>query len=164
MTKPTSKHRPDARDRFRGSPEPGLMQLWPGYLAEGFLDADGNLRPEYVERGRIEPLVRAMSAARPGLTMHQARRFFQHCRSIEARLRARTSTWHAEQAGFRKLDVAAADAFSKAQPKIPKLFHDLIKTAVAAVNDERSFLQGFLPHFEAIIGFGSQHLRERDRS
>jgi hypothetical protein len=25
-------------------------------------------------------------------------------------------------------------------------------------------LRGFLPHFEALVGFGSQILRERDRS
>lgn len=144
--------------------EQELRDLWSGYLSAGFLDDQGNLRAEYVERGRVEPLVKAMSNAQPALTMHQARRFFQHARAIEARLRARTSTWEAEEANFRKLDVAAADAFGESQRKVPKLFHDVIKASVAAVQNEADFLKGFLPHFEALIGFGSQHLRERDRS
>lgn len=141
-----------------------LRDLWSDYLSTGFLDPHGNLRSEYVKRSRVEPLVKAMSQAQPALTMHQARRFFQHCRAIEARLRARTSTWEAEEANLRKLDVAAADAFGKSQKKVPKLFHDVIRASVAAIKDEADFLKGFLPHFEAIIGFGSQHLRERDRN
>jgi len=91
-----------------------LEELWPEFLRDGFLDAAGNLRCEYVERDRVDRLVRAMSRAKPALTMHQARRFFQHCRAIEARLRARISTWDAELASFRRLDVAAADAVGTA--------------------------------------------------
>lgn len=155
------------RDRSsRGSQdgEKKLEDLWPGYLRTGFLDSAGNLYDQYVERSKVEPLVKAMSQARPALTMHQARRFFQHCRAIEAQLRAGTSTWQVQEANFRMLDVAAADAFGKSQRKIPQLFHDLIKASVAAVRNEDDFLKGFLPHFEALIGFGSQHLRERERS
>lgn len=166
----SNQGRRSERDRQgRGRANPGgrqqtLQDLWPAYLRDGFLDTHGNLRREYVERRRVEPLIKAMSQARPALTMRQARRFFQHCRAIEARLRARTSTWLAEESRFRKLDVAASDGFGKSQRRIPELFHDVIKASVAAVRNEADFLKGFLPHFEAIIGFGSQHLRERDRS
>jgi CRISPR type III-A-associated protein Csm2 len=130
----------------------------------GYFDAMGHLRTEFVARDRIMPLAKEMSEARPPLTMHQIRRFFQHCRAIEARIRAGTSSWAAEEAAFRQLDVAAADAFGKSPPKIPELFHDFIKSNVAAVKNEKDFLKGFLPHFEALVGFGSQFFKERERS
>jgi len=156
--------RENPRGTAQGAPEPSLDKLWPGYLAGGYFDSAGNLKPEHVERDRILPLLKAMDEARPRLTMHQARRFFQHCRGIEARLRSKASTWAAEEAAFRKLDVAAADAFGKKDSKIPRIFHDFIKKNVSAVRTEKSFLQGFLPHFEALIGFGAGVLRERERS
>ncbi len=136
---------------------------WPDCLEDGYFDQSGHLLPGYVERERMEPLAQTMAGSRPELTTHQVRRFFQHCRAIEARLRAGAS-WEAEQAAFRKLDVAAADAFGKSPPKIPVLFHDFIKRNVAAVRTERDFLDGFLPHFEALVGFGTQYFRERERN
>ncbi len=35
---------------------------------------------------------------------------------------------------------------------------------VAAVKNEKDFLKGFLPHFEALVGFGSQFFKERERN
>jgi CRISPR/Cas system CSM-associated protein Csm2 small subunit len=130
----------------------------------GYFDAAGNLRNEFVARDRIVPIAENLSNATPALTMHQIRRFFQRCRAIEAKVRAGTSTWPAEEAAFRQLDVAAADAFGKSPPKIPELFHDFIKSNVAAVKNEKDFLKGFLPHFEALVGFGSQFFKERERN
>lgn len=141
-----------------GSKRPGAEPgpKWPDCLKDGYFDTSGRLRPGYVERERMEQLARDMAESQPALTMHQVRRFFQHCRALEARLRARTSTWEAEDARFRKLDAAAADAFGKMPKKIPELFHDFIKKNVAAVRTEKDFLDGFLPHFEALVGFGTR--------
>jgi CRISPR type III-A-associated protein Csm2 len=129
----------------------------------GYFDTAGNLRNEFVARDIVTPIADAMKNATPSLTMHQIRRFFQHCRAIEAKLRANTSSWAAEEATFRQLDVAAADAFGKNPPKIPELFHEFIKTNVAAVKSEKDFLKGFLPHFEALVGFGSP-FKDRERN
>ena len=148
----------------RNREEPTLDSLWIGYLNGGYFDTDGNLKHEYVSRAKVEPLVKAMSRAEPKLTMHQVRRFFQHCRAIEARLKAKTTTWGAEKAIFYKLDSAAADAFGKSSRKIPKLFHDFIQKNVAIVDTEEHFLKGFMLHFEALVGFGSQHLKEKERN
>lgn len=130
----------------------------------GYFNKAGHLRPQFVTRDSIAPLARKMANAIPPLTMHQIRRFFQHCRAIEAKLRAKTSTWEAEEAAFRQLDVAAADAFGKSPRKIPELFHEFIKCNIAAVKNEQDFLKGFLPHFEALVGFGSQFFKERERN
>ena len=146
-------------------PEPALDAIWPGYLLEGYFDANGNLHPDLLARKKVEPLVKAMTEARIRLTNNQLRRFFQHCRAIEARLRARASSWDAERATFEKLDISAADAFKGGGngAKIPRLFHDFIKLNVAAVGSEKDFLHGFLPHFEALVGFGAPHVRDDDR-
>ena len=141
-----------------------LDQLWPNYLQGGYFDDDGNLRIELVARARIVPLAEAMSQARPPLTMHQIRRFFQHCRAIEAKIRAKSSSWAAEQASFLYLDAAAADAAAKSPKRIPALFHDFIERNVAAVKTEKDFLKGFLPHFEALIGFGNRFFQDRERN
>jgi CRISPR type III-A-associated protein Csm2 len=136
---------------------------WQNYLDGGYFESETvDLRPDYVSRDKVDRLVQQM--ARDGLTMSQLRRFFQHCRAIEAKLRGNTASWRAVEADFRKIDVAAADAFGKKPPKIPRLFHDFIRCNVAAVKSEDDFLKGFLPHFEALVGYGSQHLKERDRS
>jgi CRISPR type III-A-associated protein Csm2 len=144
--------------------EKSLYDYWPDYLRQGYFDEAGNLRNEFVARDRVQPLAEAMSRADPALTMHQIRRFFQHCRAIEAKIRARASTWAAEQASFRQLDVAAADALGRSPRKIPQLFHDFIQANVAAVKSEKDFLKGFLPHFEALVGFGSQYFKEQQRN
>ena len=130
--------------------------------SSGYFDAAGNLRTDFVVRDRLVPIAEELASARPPLTTHQVRRFFQHCRAIEAKLRAKTSTWAAEEAAFLQLDVAASDAFGKTQPKIPELFHDFIKSNVAAVKNEKDFLKGFLPHFEALVGYGAQYFKERE--
>jgi len=139
----------------------------------GYFDTSGNLRSELVTRDAIQKLAMQMAEdwPRDGKPTHQVRRFFQHCRAIEARLRSNASTyellkstWAAEEASFRLLDVAAADALAKSPPKIPELFHDFIKSNVAAVKNEKDFLKGFLPHFEAVVGFGSQYFKERERN
>ncbi len=144
------------------SPEESLSDI---LRRSGYFDAAGNLRIEFVARDRIGPIAEEMSRAAPPLTMNQVRRFFQHCRAIEARLRARTSSWEAERTlHFITLDRAAADALGKSPPKIPQIFHDFIQHNVAAVRTEKDFLDGFLPHFEALVGFGTQFFRERDRT
>lgn len=147
-------------------PNSVLFTLFPQYLENGYFDGSGNLRVDYVRRERIERIAQRMSNdwPRSGKPTHQLRRFFQHCRAIEAKLRAKTSSWSAEEAAFRQIDVAAADAFFKSERKIPLIFHDFIRLNVDAVRSEKDFLKGFLPHFEALIGFGSQFFKDGERT
>lgn len=163
------------RDRGPGGPRSGgpppprqeqtLEQLWPGYLKDGYFDETGALRPELVSRSRMEPLGRAMAEARPGLTPHQARRFFHHCRAIESRLRAGTSSWSHEREQLLRLDVFGADALGKQPPKIPQMFHDFVRRNVERAITEEQFLRGLLPHFEALLGFGARFFnRNRERT
>lgn len=143
-----------------------LNDLWPDYLKGGYFEQDC-LKVEYVSREKVEPLVYAMCKDREerflkdGLTSHQIRRYFGHCRAIETRLKAGGASWASVLPDVKKLDIAAADgAAKKPQPKIPGLFHDFIRLNVAAIKTKRDFVEGFLPHFEALVGFGQAHFKK----
>lgn len=153
----SSAHR-SQRDRGggHGLPNDTIAQHWTDYLRGGYFDDDGHLKVEYVSRERVEPLARRM----PSLTIHQVRRYFGHCRAIETRLKSGSVQWAGVWPEVKRLDVAAADGAAKNPPKIPGLFHDFIKRNVDAIKTQRDFLEGFLPHFEALIGFGQAHFRK----
>jgi len=153
-----------------------LAKRWPNYLQAGYFDGDGNLKIEYVSRclpgdedlpdtdqHGVERLVLAMAHGDPSLTSGQLRRFFQHCRGLETRLKSGVANWPRLRPQFEFLDAAAADAFGKQPPKVPDVFYHFIRRNVAAVKTEKDFLEGFLPHFEALVGFASLHL-PKDRN
>lgn len=165
------------RDRNRQSREnePGstartVAEVWNAeagdYLANGYFDADGNLRVELVERATVEPLVKAMAtAADKPLTRTQLRRFFQHCRAIEAALKSKDKTWGQAQPDVKKLDYVASDSTKLGKDqKIPRIFADFIEINVKKIQSENDFLNGFMPHFEALVGFGGLHVRDEKRS
>ena len=128
---------------------------WPDCIDDGYF-VKGCLNTGYVVRERMEEMANQM--ANGGLTTTQVRRFFQHCRAIEARLREQPTTWDSERVEFMKLDAFAADGL--ARKKIPRNFHDFISRHVAAVKTKEDFLNGFLPHFEALVGFGSAYFKK----
>jgi CRISPR type III-A-associated protein Csm2 len=142
-----------------GSPNDTIAQHWPDYLKGGYFDTGGCLKVEYVSRERVEPLAQKMSS----LTIHQIRRYFSHCRAIETRLRSVGAAWESLWPEVKRLDVAAADGAAKQPPKIPPLFHDFIRRNVDKIKTKDDFLKGFLPHFEALVGFGQAYFR-KDRS
>ena len=117
------------------------------------------LRPEFVSKD-VDAL--ASHLARGNLTTGQARRFFNHCRKIERRLNFGES-WEQVSASFELLRVHAQNANSAR--KIPRDFHRFIDDNVSRVTSEddrkKAFLEGFLPHFEALIGYGSAYMKDR---
>lgn len=170
--------RPGSRpgDNIALQPNDTLEHRWPNYLQGGYFDDHGNLKIEYVARclpgdenlpdtqqHGVERFVLAMAHGTPKLTTGQLRRFFQHCRGLETRLKSGSATWPQLRAQFQFLDAAATDAFGKQPPKIPDVFYDFIRRNVAAVKWEKDFREGFLPHFEALVGFASLHL-PKDRN
>lgn len=144
------------RGDSRGAPDDKVANHWPDYLEGGYFDADGCLKVEYVSREKVEPLAQKMAS----LTTHQIRRYFGHCRAIETRLKSSGASWASVWPEVKKLDVAAADGAAKQPPKIPPLFHDFIRRNVDAIKSEKDFLRGFLPHFEALVGFGQAHFKK----
>lgn len=139
-----------------------VEQHWSGYLRKGYLDSSGNLHLELVGREQVEPLAKAMANGVPKLSTTQVRRYFGHVRALEAQLLAapeteRAAVWRGIQADFAKLDSAASYAYANNEAKIPELFWDFIKQNVKTVRTHDDFLKGFVPHFEALVGFGVAH-------
>ncbi len=134
-----------------------VADRWPNYLDGGYFDSQGNLKVEYVSRERVEPLAQKMS----GLTIHQLRRYFGHCRVVETRLKAGGASWESIRPEIKKLAIAAADGAAKDRPKIPALFHDFIQRNTDAIKSRDDFLRGFLPHFEAVVGFGQGYFKKQ---
>ena len=131
------------------------------------LDDQGNLclRTEFVSREKINPLASGLANANPRLTTGQVRRFFNHCREIERRLKVAGDSWQQVAASFESLSSHAQYASSGQSKKIPPEFRQFIDGNVRRVtssDDPRAaFLDGFVPHFEALVGFGAAHMRDR---
>ena len=137
-----------------------VEKVWPCYLDGGYFNPDGSLKIKYVSREQVEFLVRTMCQVENGLTSHQIRRYFGHCRAIEIRMKSGGASWAEVLPEIKKLDIAADDGFAKRPRKIPPLFRDFIKRNVATIKAEKDFLKGFLPHFEAIVGFGRIYFKK----
>ncbi|MEZ6127784.1 MAG: hypothetical protein R3C59_03820 [Planctomycetaceae bacterium] len=140
-----------------------LRELWKQRYQEGYFDDGGHLKLHFVTRVDVEPLAIAMRDDRPPLTRHQLRRFFQHCRFVEQQLKTGDVAWEEARVDIHRLDNAAADAFGKSPENIPELFHDFICWNVAAAANRKAFLDGFVRHFEALVGFGTRHYAESER-
>lgn len=137
---------------------------WQQLYGNGYFDTDNNLRLDFVQRDFVMPLVVWMTHGKPPLSRSQVRRFFQHARLIERQLkqalRSGQSKWGELKGDVYKLDIAAADATSKEPSKIPEEFHDFISLNMRAIKTERDFLDGFMKHFEAVVGFGNIHFKK----
>ena len=120
------------------------------------------LQPAFVARKTVDPLARQLGRhARPALTTGQMRRFFHHCRQLERRLQADGESWKQVAASFEALSSHAQ--YAQSAHKIPvefrRFINDNVQRVVTDSNPREAFLRGFLPHFEALVGFGAAHMR-----
>ena len=154
----------------RGSdPGSGSTQGQGGYRYSGAFegpyfrtDEQGNdcLLVQFVAKKDMNELAEQLHRGR--LTTGQVRRFFNHCREIERRLKTDGESWDQVRASFEMLSSHAQ--YAKATDKIPPLFQEFIDVNVDRVtssqDQSKAFLDGFLKHFEALVGYGAQHFRE----
>ena len=120
------------------------------------------LEPGFVSRSSVDALACSLGKeARPNLTTGQTRRFFNHCRAIERSLTIDGESWERVAARFESLCYHAQNA--QAARKIPVEFREFIDDNVRRVTSHpkprEAFLRGFLPHFEALIGFGTAYFK-----
>jgi CspA family cold shock protein len=122
------------------------------YLAEGYFEDEEKkyLRPEVLDQLAID-VAKVLGTASPAMPMNQLRRFFNKARAIEAKL-DRGADFRAVQSdivGFKR-DVA----YQVGRDLVPAQFQAFINRNVAlASKDERSFRDGFLPHFESVLAY-----------
>ena len=157
---PTRERRPDRGGSSHGGPSRENLPKFPdSYFAA---DSQGRhyLQPDFVSKKNVDPWAKHLAKFR--LTTGQMRRFFNHCREIERRLKIDGESWHQVSASFESICYHAQNAVSA--NKIPREFRDFIdhnvKRVVSSGKPEEAFLQGFLPHFEALVGFGAAYLKK----
>ena len=120
------------------------------------------LKPAFVGRKTVDPLARHLGRnAKPALTTGQMRRFFNHCRQIERRLESDGESWERVSAAFETLCSHAqyAQSARKIPAEFKRFIDDNVQRVVADSNPRDAFLRGFLPHFEALIGFGAAYMK-----
>ena len=139
-----------------------------GQFPDSYFDADEQgrdcLLTDFVASSKVQELAKTLGEnVRPPLTYGQLRRFFNHCRDIERRLEIEGESWQCVAARFVMLSAHAHSA-AASPSKIPLLFRDFIDVNVGKVksshNPRAAFLNGFLPHFEALVGFGAAHMKD----
>lgn len=159
---PKQGKRPDRGGGYGGPPRTPLPEFPKSYFGS---DAQGQsyLLPDFVSKKNVDPVARHLGKeAWPNLTTGQMRRFFNHCREIERQLKVERESWHRVSARFESLCSHAQYAASA--NKIPPAFRDFIDSNVKRVSSSKdpgkAFLEGFLPHFEALVGFGAAYLKK----
>ena len=157
--------RDDRRGRGRGGGGGGRQnEPLPEFPAVYFgTDQEGNRYrlTDFVSREKVDDL--AIKLGKNGLTTGQLRRFYNYCRSIEHQLNVEGRSWEQVSADFEALGARAQYAQSKSTGNFPREFQQFIDENVQRVKDadghqREAFLEGFLPHFEALVGFASKRL------
>lgn len=150
----TNRGREQSPPRQGGAGAPPGESFWRDYLKDGYFDADGNLRSRVVVEEAIavaRRLVEGRTSEREGLTTAQLRRFYDMAKGVETRLKGGTpfpsvigevSSLHSH--------AAAAVEKGKAPHELLRFFE---KNLPLAIQDERSFRQGFLMHFQSVVAY-----------
>lgn len=127
---------------------PSIKDKWENYLKGGYFDDKNCLKTDYVSFEKMKPMAEKMELAK--LSKSQIRRFFSHCRAIEIELKG-GADWDCVKSKVLRLRFVAAH--SKQANNIPDIFHEFISLNVDEIKSKNDFLKGFLPHFEALVGF-----------
>ena len=135
------------------------FQFGPDYLADGYFEEKEGKR--YLRSEILDTV--AMDVAKvlgnQGMKPHQLRRFFNKARGIESKLE-RVKDFEAIKAdiyGFKR-DVA----YQVGRKVVPEEFQQFINRNVElAVQDEESFRQGFMEHFESVLAYFVYFFREQ---
>ena len=132
------------------------------YLRDGyFLDAEKTkLRPEIIDTWAIDA-AKALGNARPPMTSHQLRRFFNKMRGIESKL-DRTQDFQMVTADIYTLKRDAADAV--ARKVVSEEFKRFMERNVElAASDENSFRKGFIQHFQSVLAYFGYYFKEKSK-
>lgn len=136
---------PPRRDEIRQAP--GLP---PNYLRNGYFDVEGNILSEVIIEWPKD-IATKLANARPEMKSAQLRNFFGEARHIEGQLSA-GQAFQSLRGRILQLDSYAASAQTRGNA--PPLFKQFIEHNVRwAAKDEKSFLKGFIPHFESVVAY-----------
>jgi CRISPR/Cas system CSM-associated protein Csm2 small subunit len=120
------------------------------YLKNGYFDDKGNILAEVIIDWPRD-IATKLADARPEMKAAQLRNFFNEARHIESQLSA-GKDFASLRGRILQLDSYAASA--QTRRNAPPLFKEFIEQNVKwAARDEKSFLKGFIPHFECVVAY-----------
>lgn len=131
----------------RSRPPSTSSQLPQNYLSRGYFDEKGN---PYYEVIIDWPQQLAGCLAEKDMSSSQLRNFFAELRRIESQLDTGKSFAEVKHRLY-KLDGFAQNAVSRRIA--PPLFRDFVRKNIEWAKDEKSFREGFLPHFESLVAY-----------
>lgn len=151
--RPSNSFRPDTSTSFRfdGS-----------YLRDGYFEEKNGKR--YI---RLELLDKTASdiaklLGNQGMKSAQLRKFFNKARGIEAKL-DRARDFDGIKADLTRLKPNTA--YQQGRSLIPVEFLTFMEKNIAlATQDQYNFREGFLSHFESVVGFFVYYFRDRETS
>ena len=132
----------DCSQKMQGG---GTSNLPKGYLSGCYFNERGVLHEELVS-GMADSVARSFK----GLKNNQIRRFYHHVRDAANKLKM-TGDWQSVNIDVKKLGAFVAEA--KGKDKIPDAFYQFIVKNLDCVTNEKSFTQGFLEHFQAVLAY-----------
>jgi CRISPR/Cas system CSM-associated protein Csm2 small subunit len=107
-----------------------------------------------------ERIAGELGAARPKMTMHQLRGFYQHVKLQEGALKS-GRPFAQVLVELTKLKPIARERTAKG--KIPECFEQFIVRNVDKVKDRDAFLSGFVEHFQAVVAYCAGTLEKSSR-
>lgn len=123
----------------------GTGSLPDDYLSKGYFKERDVLYEDLVA-----DIANNIARSFKGLKNNQLRRFYQHIRDADNKLRM-VGDWQSVNVDVKKLKAFAAEA--KGKGKIPDSFFQFITKNIDCVKDEKTFKKGLLPHFEAVVAY-----------
>lgn len=134
--------------RATHNPRKGLRA---GYLEGGYFTQDGNLRPDVIQEDAEYVANMLAQATVRDFSVSQFRRFYDHVKALEKKLDLMDGNFRAVEGELKMLKAFAADA--RAKDKVPEIFHEFITANVDLVMNKKDFLQGFIPHLQAVLAY-----------
>jgi CRISPR-associated protein Csm2 len=118
-------------------------------LSQGYFDGNGNLWEDFVTT-----MANNIALSFKGLKNHQLRRFYEHAKAAENRLKM-TDDWDAVNLDVKKLVPFISEAQGKG--KIPQSFYEFIDKNIKVIKERKDFEKGFIEHFQAVVAFFTYH-------
>lgn len=153
-----------------GRPIPGcLPSTYVDLVRTGYFDRDGVIREQYL-RGATQDLARKFQPGqRGGLTSNQLRIFFNNLKTAQTAYKNAVSAAEGDRAAADKIllrKVQAMDSlirYAKGKQDnsaIPEAFFHFILENVDACKNSKDINDGFIPHFQAVLGFFKYYEQE----
>ena len=151
---------PPPVNRPGGFVPPASADLPKGYLEQGYFDAAGHIHKVLlVEHASAVAKAIGLRDRAEGIKNAQLRKFYSHVKTAESRMNYGVS-FEAVQPKILELSAFVAEAHGKG--KVPQVFKNFMDINLRHVVDSKSFREGFVKHFQAVVGYFSFHHPRND--